>query len=597
MKKDNPPAAALRKKALKKLKEQTGLLRELSSKDMQHLITELGTHQIELEMQNEELRKAQVELEASRRKYADLYDFSPVGYFTFDRRGVILDANLTGAGQLGVNKPELIKKPFSFFLADTESRLTFADHCAAVWRTEAGAACELKLKRKDGTLFHARLQSIVAADDEGNPLFVRSAVSDVTRLKEIENRLRDSEERYRLIAETSVDIIFQLDAQGRVAYVSPAVSRYGYKPGGLVGTPFTDYIDPSDISEATEAFRRAASGNRIDMLNLRLLGADGAPYDTEINIMPVLRGNEVVAVQGISRDITVRKSLENTLKRTNVDLEAVNKELEAFSFTIANDLREPLRTIEGFSRAILEDYADRLDATAAGYFSRIREATRRMDQYIEAMWTMSRLTRGELAENTVDIHEIAQEIAGSLQRKEPDRKVDFVIADGIKVRGDRHMLRIALENLFENAWKFTSKHPSAKIEFGVIDCGAEPLRISPDKDIRGQAPCGLRNDNHPSHSSSPLRGEGRVRGQSEIANPKSAGPQSEMVCFVRDDGAGFDMNYVDKLFQPFQRLHTTAEFPGIGIGLAIAHHIIKRHGGRMWAEGAVEKGATVYFTL
>jgi PAS domain S-box-containing protein len=573
MKKVNPPpaGAALRKKALKELKKQTGLLRELSSKDMQHLITELGTHQIDLEMQNEELRKAQGELEASRRKYTDLYDFSPVGYFTFDRRGVIIDANLTGAGQLGVNKPELIKKPFSFFLADTESRLTFADHSAAVWRTGAGAACELTLKRKDGTLYHARLQSIVAGDDEGNPMFVRSAVSDVTSLKEMENRLRDSEERYRLIAETSADVIFQIDRQGKVTYASPAVNRYGYKPERIVGTPFTDYVDPGYVSEATEAFRRAASGQRIDMLGLRLLGADGAPYDTEINIAPVLRGGEVVEVQGISRDITVRKSLENTLKRTNVDLEAVNRELEAFSFTIANDLRAPLRSIEGFSRAILEDYADRLDATATDYFSRIREATRRMDQYIEAMWTMSRLTRGELAENTVDLHEVALEITGRLQRKQPDRKVDFVIADGVKVRGDRQMLRVALENLLENAWKFTSKHETARIEFGVADCG---LRI---------ADCGIRTQ----------KSEQQLHvSQSEIRNPKS-----EIVYFVRDNGAGFDMTYMNKLFQPFQRLHAAAEFTGIGVGLAIAHHIIKRHGGRMWAEGEVEKGATVYFTL
>ncbi len=544
MKKVNPPPiAALRKKALKKLKEQAGRLPELSSKDTQHLISELGTHQIELEMQNEELRKAQAELDASRRKYADLYDFSPVGYFTFDRRGVILDVNLTGASQIGVDKRELLKKPFSFFLADGEDRKTFADHRAAVLRTGAGAACELKLKRQDGALFNARLQSIVAGTEEGGPLFVRSAMSDVTSLKEMETLLRDSEERFRRIAETSADIIFQLDAQGRVVYVSPAVNRYGYKPEAIIGTPFDSYVDSRDLAKAMDAFKRASSGNRIDMLELRLLYATGAPYNVEVNVTPVKKLGATVAVQGIARDITARKSLETVLKQTNTNLEAANKELEAFSFTVTNDLRAPLRTIEGFSRAIIEDYADRLDATAADYFSRIQAATRRMDQYIEAMWTMSRLTRRELTENTVDLHAVAQEIAGDLQRKQPERRVDFVIADGVNVKGDREMLRVALKNLLENAWKFTSNHPSAKIEFGVA----------------------------------------------EVDGKKT--------CFVRDNGAGFNIAFADKLFQPFQRLHTDAEFPGIGIGLAIAQHIIKRHGGKMWAEGEVGKGATFYFTL
>jgi PAS domain S-box-containing protein len=544
MKKDNPPTgtAALRRKALKKPKEQAGRLPKLSSEDTQRVITELGAHQIELEMQNEELRKTQVELEASRRKYADLYDFSPVGYFSFDRRGLILDANLTGAGQLGQNKRELITKPFPVFIADDEGLKTFVDHCAAILRTGAGAACELKLKRKDGALFHARLQSIVAGNEEG-ALFVRSAMSDVTSLKEMETRLRDSEDRFRRIAETSADVIFQLDAQGRVAYVSPAVNRYGYKPEAIIGTPFTAYVDHRDLAKAADAFERAASGNRTDMLELRLRYATGASYHAEVNVTPVKKHGAVVGIQGISRDITTRKSLETALRRTNTDLEAVNKELEAFSFTIANDLRAPLRTIEGFTRAILEDYADRLDATATDYFSRIQAATRRMDQYIGAMWTMSSLTRRELAENTVDLHAVAQEIAGDLQRRQPERKADFVIADGARVRGDQEMLRIALENLLDNAWKFTDKRQPAKIEFGVAEA------------------------------------------------------DGKKTFFIRDNGAGFNMAFADKLFQPFRRLHTDAEFPGIGIGLAIAHHIIKRHGGRMWAEGEVGKGATFSFTL
>jgi PAS domain S-box-containing protein len=544
MKKDNPPdsAAALRRKALQKLKKQTGRLRELSSQDMQHLITELGTHQIELEMQNEELRKAQLELDASRRKYADLYDFAPVGYFIFDRRGVIREANQTGAGQLGLSKRELLKKPFSFFLADAASRTVFADHCAAVLQSGVGAACELGLKRKDGSSFSARLQSIGIENDEGAPEHVRSVVSDITSLKEMERLLHDSEERYRLMAETSSDVIFQLDAEGRITYASPAVNRYGYKPETIVGTPFSAHVDPRDLAKAMDAFKRVASGIRIDMLELRLRYATGAPYFAELNVAPVIKHANGAVIQGISRDISARKSLESALKQTNADLETVNKELEAFSYTVANDLRAPLRTIEGFARAIIEDYQDRLDATATDYFSRIRAAAHRMDQYIEAMWAMSSVSRREFSENTVDLHEVAEVIAGDLRRKQPERKVDFIIAESVKVKGDREMLRIALENLFDNAWKFTGNRPAATIEFGVIEAD------------------GIKH------------------------------------FFVRDNGAGFNMAFADQLFQPFHRLHTMSEFPGIGIGLAIANNIIKRHGGRMWAEGEVDKGATFFFT-
>ena len=520
----------LRRNARKKLAGQADRLSDLSRKDMEQLLTELG--------------KAQGELESSRLNYADLYDLAPVGYFTFGRKGVVIDANLTGAGQLGVNKSELISRPFSAFLADSEDRKTFFDHCAAVLRTGAGAACDLKLKRKDGTLFSARLQSIVVKkNDVVMPEYVRSVVSDVTSLKEMEQRLRDSEEQYRLMAETSSDVIFQLNEEGRILYVSPAVNRYGFKPEGITGSFFMAYVDPRDHAKATDAFRRAASGSRVDMLELRLRNATGESYYSEINVTPVMKRGAGVVIQGISRDISARKSLETALKQTNVDLATVNKELEAFSYTIANDLRAPLRSIEGFARAIIEDYTDRLDTTATDYFSRIRAAAHRMDQYIEAMWAMSRVSRRALAENTVDLHEVVEAIAGDLRRKQPERKVDFVIAEGVKVKGDREMLRIALENLLDNAWKFTGGRQTAKIEFGVIE-----------ED-------GKRN------------------------------------FFVRDNGAGFNMAYANTLFQPFHRMHTDAEFPGIGIGLAIVRNIIERHGGQIWAESSVDKGATFFFTL
>lgn len=263
---------------------------------------------------------------------------------------------------------------------------------------------------------------------------------------------------------------------------------------------------------------------------------------------------KIIGVFAAARDITARKRAEAEIKRLNEDLErrviertaelaAANKELEAFSYSVSHDLRAPLRSIDGFSLALLEDYADKLDSQGVDYLHRVRGATARMAQLIDDLLAMSHLTRGEMRRETVNLSAMAQTIAVDLQKAEPGREATFIIADRVTVNADARLMWAVLENLLGNAWKFTAKHPHATIEFGVT-----------------------KRDERPAY-------------------------------FVRDDGAGFDMAYVDKLFAPFQRLHTVDEFPGSGIGLATVQRIIRRHGGQVWAEGAIEKGATFLFTL
>ncbi len=225
------------------------------------------------------------------------------------------------------------------------------------------------------------------------------------------------------------------------------------------------------------------------------------------------------------------------------DLEHKNRELESFSYAVSHDLRAPLRRIDNFSRAILESQADKLDEPGRRYLDRVREASQQMAQLIDDVLHLSRVTRAELREQDVDLSTLAQLILNRLRESEPARKVDVKIRPGVVVTGDGQLLRIALENLFENAWKFTSKQPESRIEFGVTQASGEPTY------------------------------------------------------FVRDNGAGFNMTYVDRLFGPFQRLHAQGEFPGSGIGLATVQRIIHRHGGRVWAEGLVGQGATFQFTL
>jgi signal transduction histidine kinase len=237
-------------------------------------------------------------------------------------------------------------------------------------------------------------------------------------------------------------------------------------------------------------------------------------------------------------------ALNADLQRRAAELEEANKELDAFSYTVSHDLRTPLSSIEGFSQALLEDYVAILDARGQDYLQRICGATQRMADLIDALLGLSHVTRAELVREAVDVSALARALATDLQRREPTRQVEFVIADGLVAHGDARWLGVVLENLFSNAWKFTAKQPRARIEFGSL--------------------------------------------------PQHAGSR---VFFVCDNGVGFDMAYADKLFSAFQRLHGRTEYPGTGVGLATVQRIIQRHGGRIWAEGAVGQGATFYFTL
>jgi light-regulated signal transduction histidine kinase (bacteriophytochrome) len=229
--------------------------------------------------------------------------------------------------------------------------------------------------------------------------------------------------------------------------------------------------------------------------------------------------------------------------QASAELKRTNKELEAFSYSVSHDLRTPLRAIDGFSHALAEEYGDKLDEEGKEYLRRVRAGCTRMGQLIDDILALSRVIRQQMKSEAVDLASLARSVAETLAQADPDRKVDVKTCERLPVRGDAGLLRIALENLLGNAWKFTRKKPDARIEFGSLE-----------KD-------------------------------------------GERVFFVKDNGAGFDMAYVDKLFGAFQRLHDAKDFPGTGIGLATVHRIIQRHGGRIWAEGKMEEGSSFYFTI
>ena len=401
-----------------------------------------------------------------------------------------------------------------------------------------GAGVELYGRRKDGTEFPIEVSLAPLKTESG--LLVSSAIRDVTERKKAEQQRR----HLAAIVESSADAIVGKSLDGIVtSWNRGAEQMFGYAPDEIVGRSITLVIPPGHEQEEPKILAVIARGEtlRFDTVRRR---KDGRDIDVSVTVSPVRdAAGRVVGISKVARDVTERRRGELALAQAKDAAEAASRELEAFSYSVAHDLRAPLRGMNGFAQVLLDSYGDKFDADGRDWLEEILLNAKKMAALIDALLSLSRVTRSDVNRESVDLSALVRSVAARLHAAEPGRAVEVVVEDRLRAELDPALARALIENLVGNAWKFTSHVSPARIELGVTEDGGSPT------------------------------------------------------FFVRDNGAGFDMAFADKLFAPFQRLHTVSEFPGTGIGLATVQRIVRRHGGRLWAEGAVGAGATFYFSF
>jgi PAS domain S-box-containing protein len=377
---------------------------------------------------------------------------------------------------------------------------------------------------------------------------LKRALYQGARAEGMETGFKTGETSYYQLVEAIQDYgILKLDPKGIILSMNQGAQKInGYRVEEVIGQHFSKFYPPEDITAGkTEMeLREAAKVGRFEDEGWRVK-KDGSRFWANV-IITALRDPKSQELQGyvkVTRDLTERKRQEEELRESSVALAAANRELEAFSYSVSHDLRAPLRGIDGFSQALMEDFHEKLNEDGRDYLNRIRAGTQRMGKLIDDLLTLSRLGRTQIRFSEVDLSELCERVVRELSAQDPKRKAEVTVQPGMKTRADPGLITAVMQNLISNAWKFTSKKERTQIEIGSV----------------------VKDD--------------------------------ETVYFVKDNGAGFDMKYSDKLFGAFQRLHRTDEFAGTGVGLATVRRVIHRHGGKIWVEAKEGEGATFYFTL
>jgi len=416
---------------------------------------------------------------------------------------------------------------------------------------------ELTYIRKDGSRFPAVVSVTALRDAEDAIIGYLLIGTDNTARKrlesertQLEQRLRDREANdYRLrlaaIVDCSSDAIIGKSLDGIITSWNEGARRiFGYSEQQMLGQLASRLVPADREGEEPGILEKLAKGECVEHFDTVRLRENGQKIHASVAISPVRNSaGDLIGASMIVRDISDRHRAEEDLRRATETAEAASRELEAFSYTVAHDLRAPLRGMNGFAHVLLATYRDKLDADGQDWLQEIVLNAGKMGELIDALLSLGRLTKSELRRESVDLSSVVRTIANELAKAEPDRTVELVVEDHLRANLDPVLASALIENLLSNAWKFTRKVPLARVEFGATSTH------------------GVR------------------------------------AFFVRDNGAGFDMAYAEKLFGHFQRLHSVEDYPGTGIGLATVQRIAKRHGGRAWAEGIVDGGAAFYFSV
>jgi PAS domain S-box-containing protein len=480
-------------------------------------------------------------LKSAERPYRVMIEQMSEGALTLSNDGIILFCNDSFARMIKYPLEEIVATPISRYI-DSSSQKQYR-------RLEKNSGRgEISFLAKDKTLIPVYIALNTVR--EGEIINHCLVVTDLT--EHIHNEQIIASERFaRTLLDQVADVILISDPSGTIIRASE--KTFDLLGGDLVGKPLDQIFKQIYLASETDLTyqvnrnsvkfseirdKKIPSGSEVLAISVNKLSRN-----LLLNYSQIIEGSSVLGYSVSLSDITDRKKAEDDLKQYAAKLEIANKEMEAFSYSVSHDLRAPLRALDGFSQLVISDYKDKLDDTGKDYLDRIHKASQTMSELIDDMLKLSRITRTEIFRNKIDLSSIAQSIITELKATQPERQVEWIIPQNIIATGDQNLLTITLKNLLENAWKFTGKCPQSRVEFGVIQ------------------------------------------------------QKSEKVYFIKDNGVGFDTKMADKLFLPFQRLHSDKEYAGTGIGLAIVERIIRLHNGKVWADSEIGQGSTFYFTL
>ncbi len=499
-----------------------------------------------------DLQQSNLALRSSEQRYRMIVETAEEGIWLVDAQWRTTFANAKLGAMLGWTPEEMLGRSI-FDFSDDEGRRIAEDNTR---RRERGISesHEFKFVRRDGSVMWALLATNPIRDASGNHIGALAMVSDITERKRDEARLVESEQRYReLFASNPQPMwLYRADDLRFVEVNDAAVASYGYSREEFLGMSIRDIRPDERQPDLDQALRELESSPSQRTLTLHRR-RDGSLIDVEVAshqlgdrkpTMRLVMALDVSARIEAERAITtLNAELEQRVRERTAQLTSINRELESFCYSISHDLRTPLRAINGFCQVLLEDCVGQLDATAQSNFQRIRVASLRMATLIDDLLSLSRLSRAELRRTEVDLSALAASAIETIAAGDPQRRVDVRIAPGLRASGDAVLLRVVLENLLGNAWKFTARNPEPSITLTRVDTPEGPAFV------------------------------------------------------LRDNGVGFAMEHAAQLFGAFQRLHTVEEFPGTGIGLASVKGIVERHGGRIWASSSPGLGAAFFFTL